>query len=350
MSAGLGGSSAAEVGLRLGADAALADPWFLCAVPIGWILIAWGSNRRARPFVELSIPSLGGASGTPPRSARQRAATLVPWVRALALALLGVALARPLRTDVRTTDLTEGVDILAVIDRSSSMLAEDLERGRDRLEVAREVLGEFARRRMTDRVDAADSVGLISFARYPDLVCPITLDTDAFTSFLDTVRHARPNSAEDGTAIGVALAKAVALLGESDAESKVVVLLTDGENGDDTIAPLEAAELAAEREVVVHTVFVGGEGRRGPFGALMRAPDTTELERIAALTGGRFFRAQDRAGLEAVYTQIEELERTPRERVDEIETHDLYPPFLLAGILTYLIGWLGASTLGRRAP
>ncbi|MEO0652408.1 MAG: VWA domain-containing protein [Planctomycetota bacterium] len=336
--------SAASVGLDLFGDYAVSDPLFLTAIPLALALMVHGRVRSGRPH--LRMPATG--VGRPPRSARQQLALCLPVFRALALVLFCVALARPLRTDVRSTEVTEGVDILTLLDRSSSMLNEDMERGRTRLEVAREVLGEFARRRMTDRVDAADSVGLIAFAGYPDLVCPITLDSEAFADFLATVQHAQPRSDEDGTAIGAALAKAVVLLGESEAKSRVAVLLTDGENTIWSVTPEEAGALAEEKGIVVHTIFVGS-GSRTPFGRTV-AVDTSELERIAERTGGRFWRAREREQLEQVYAAIEELEKTPRERLDEVETYDLYPPFLFGGLLAYLVAWVGALTVGRRLP
>ncbi|MHC4262094.1 MAG: VWA domain-containing protein [Planctomycetota bacterium] len=336
--------SAADIGLELFGDLALGDPLFLSAIPVGLLFLLRGRLSSARPH--LALAGLPGAR--PPRTLRQRVAVFVPWLQAVALVLMSVALARPLRTDVSSTDITEGVDILTVIDRSSSMNERDMEGGRTRLDVACEVVGDFAVRRMTDRVDAADSVGMLSFAAYPDLVCPITLDSDAFLDFLATVRPVQRNSAEDGTAIGLALAKAVTLLSESASESRVAVLLTDGVTTRREIEPLEAAELAADAGVVVYTIFVGPRERMGPFGRPIGEIDTSEIESVAELTGGRFYAARDREDLEGVYAEIEELEKTPRERIDEVETYDLYPPLLAGGLAAYLLAWVLGLTVGRR--
>jgi Ca-activated chloride channel family protein len=159
---------------------------------------------------------------------------------------------------------------------------------------------------------------------------------------------------EDGTAIGRGLAKAVVLLEDSDARSRVVVLLTDGENNVDDIEPLQAAELAAEQGVKVYTVLAGRyvfqEDVFGRVYATERRLDSAELERIAEVTGGRFFRARDRESLEEVYSEIERLERTPREERRYTETFDLYELFLLPGLLLYLLAWLSTSTWARRLP
>ncbi|QDU68433.1 VWA domain-containing protein [Engelhardtia mirabilis] len=340
--------STADVGLELWGNLALADPVFLAIIPLALLLLAFGRAREGRAAAIL--PGLPG--GAPPSSLRQRAARLLPLLHGTALVLLAVALARPLRADVETTDTTEGIDILCAIDRSGSMDYEDLENGRSRLEVVKEVVGDFARRRMTDRVDAADSVGLLTFAAYPELVCPFTLDADALLDFLSQVELVRYR-VEDGTAVGVALAKSVDLLAKSQATSRIVVLLTDGENNREEILPLEAADLAAEAGVKVYTILAGRYVYRSGFGGVVRTDeqlDSTELEAIAERTGGRFYRARDRDSLEAIYAEIEDLERTPRESSRHVDTFDLYPPVLLAALALYLLAWAGGLTFGGRTP
>jgi Ca-activated chloride channel family protein len=158
--------------------------------------------------------------------------------------------------------------------------------------------------------------------------------------------------AEDGTGIGRGLAKAVAVLAGSEAESKVVVLLTDGENNVDDITPATAADLAAEKNVRVYTVLAGRYVyQQDVFGRIFVSEtelDPTELQAIADKTGGRFFRAKDRATLEEVYAEVENLERTPRTEQRFTETFDLYPLFLLPALVLYGLGWLSASTWARR--
>ncbi len=338
--------SAAEGRLALWGELSLADPVFLALAPLVLLCVWRGRGRGAR--VTARVPVLPGVAL--PRSLAQRLAWVPTVLEASALVLAVLALARPLRGDHSITALTEGVDIALVIDRSGSMQAKDLEPDRDRLAVVKQVVGDFARRRMGDREGAADRVGLFTFARYPELLCPFTLDIDAVQGFLDQVQLA-PRE-EDGTAIGVALAKAVAVLRQSEAKSKVCVLLTDGENNIDEITPHEAGLLAAEEGVRVYTLFAGrwvhdAFGRRLPA---ERAVDTRDLRAIAERTGGLFFSADDRRSLEAAYAQIEALERTPREERRDVEHFDLYPRLLLSALLLYLCAWISLCTWARRLP
>jgi Ca-activated chloride channel family protein len=268
-----------------------------------------------------------------------------------AFALVAVAMARPVRANELNTNTSEGIDIVLAIDRSGSMQYTDLDGAKSRLDVVKEVVGDFAVRRTGDRVGAADSCALLVFARYPQLLCPFTLDAGALTGFLGNVELVK-YEAEDGTAIGRGLAKAVAALSASDAKSKVVVLLTDGENNVDDITPQQAAELAKEKGVRVYTVLAGKYVyQQDLFGRVTpskRELDTTELEQIAAHTGGLFFRARDRSALEQVYAEIERLERTPRSEERRVDTFDLYPRMLLAALLCYAFAWLSHGTWARR--
>jgi Ca-activated chloride channel family protein len=264
--------------------------------------------------------------------------------------LVAIALARPLRGSVETNTTTEGVDIALAIDISSSMEYNDLDESRSRLDVIKDVVHKFAARRMTDREGEADNIALLTFAHYPKLICPFTLDVDAMTGFIDGLQIVKNRQAEDGTAIGVGLAKAVALLKGTEAKSKVVVLLTDGENNVYTIRPEDAADLAAKEGIKVYTVFAGRYAYNGSM-FLQRADqaiDTTELEDIAKKTGGRFFRARDPKELEKVYADIENLERTKRITKRFTQTFDLYPWFLLPALACYVLAWFSASTWARR--
>ncbi len=343
--------STAAARFHIAGDLYLADPWFLALLPIALLLLWRGRSRHGRERGR--VPALPlGTSGLKP-SLAQRLSWVPPVLQGLAIAGVSLALARPVRADVQRTTTSEGVDIALVVDRSSSMKYQDLDPEKDRLEVVKEVVGDFALRRMTDTVGAADNIGLITFAQFPQLLCPFTLDAGALRGFLDGIQMVR-HEAEDGTAIGRGLAKAVALLEKSDAKSKVVVLLTDGENNVADIEPLEAARLASELGVRVYTVmagrFVYQEDIFGRIYPTERAIDSSELEEIARLTGGRFFRARDRQSLERVYAEIETLERTPRSERRTTETFDLYPPVLFGALALYVLAWLSAGTWARRLP
>lgn len=339
--------SAAEEGWKLFGAYSLSNPWFLLLVPAGIVLLVVGRTGRARA----RVPELPGER--PPRSLRQHFGWIVPVLQIAALASVSIALARPLRGSVESSTTSDGVDIALVIDRSDSMRAEDLAPDTTRLDVVKSVVREFAARRMTDREGAADSIAVVVFAMYPQLLCPFTLDVDAVTGFIDGLKIAQ-NQAENGTAIGSGLAKAVQLLGQTEGKSKVAVLLTDGENNVFHVPPLEAADFAAREGVKVYTIFAGRYAYRldliGRPAYTDREIDTSELEEIARRTGGRFFRARDRAELDTAYAEIEKLERTQRVTRRWSETFDLYPWFLAPGIVMYVLSWLVSAAWLRRAP
>jgi Ca-activated chloride channel family protein len=339
--------SVAEGRVHLWGDLFLADPGFLILIPLALLVLMYGRSRKARGAARFSVL----LEEELPVSLGQSLSWLPVLMQFLALSSLVIAMARPLRGNVETNTVSEGVDLALLIDRSSSMQHMDLEANSTRLEVVKEVVAEFATRRMTDREGASDYVALFSFARYPEELCPFTLDVDAVQGFLKDVQLAK-DRAEDGTGIGIALAKAVAVLRESEAKSKVVVLLTDGENNLDLISPAEAARLAAEEGVRVYTVFAGSYVIDG-FGRARRIDlryDALDLQEIADVTGGRFFTAADRRELEKVYEEIENLERTPREEQRFVEHFDLYRAFLLVALGLYASAWFSLATWARRLP
>jgi len=341
--------SAADERFKLWGSYSLADPWFLLLAPLGILALLWGRSRRGRERGR--VPSLSSPGAL--RSIPQRLAWIPAALSAVAIVLVSIALARPLRGSVETSTETEGVDIALVIDCSGSMRYEDLEEGKNRLQVVQEVVRDFAVRRMSDREGAADNIALITFAAYPRLLCPFTLDVDAITGFLGGLKPVE-NRAEDGTGIGVGLAKAVAVLREVPAKSRIVVLLTDGENNIDLITPLAAAELAAKEKIKVYTVFAGRYVfSYDVFGNLRRTNrpiDTSDLETIAEKTGGRFFHARDRKELEQIYAEIEKLERTKRVEKRWSETYDLYLAWLLPALCAHVLAWLLGATVLRRLP
>jgi len=341
--------SAAEARFHVWREYYFADPWFLLVAPAALALLLWGRSRFG--VAAGRVPGLPRAEL--PRSWAQRLSWIAVLAQAAALVLVSIALARPVKGNAVRTTISEGIDIALVIDRSGSMKGKDLEQGTTRIDVAKEVVGAFAERRMNDRVGAADSCALVTFAQFPQLLCPFTLDYSAFKEFLDTVEFVR-NEAEDGTAIGRGLTKAVQILAESDAKSKIVVLLTDGENNVPDITPLKAAELAKDKGVKVYTVLAGRiviqEDVFGREYATDRQLDSTELEQIASITGGRFFRARDKDGLAATYAEIEKLERTERREERSTETFDLYFEVLLAALASYFAAWFSYATWARRLP
>jgi Ca-activated chloride channel family protein len=316
----------------------------LAVLPLALAVFLW-ARARGRAAGRMSVLS------AVPASLRQRLAWIPGVLQLFGVALATVAMARPLRSNVEHDVRSEGVDIALALDRSGSMQFEDLEEGKSRLDVVKEVVGQFAVRRMSDRENAADSVALITSARYPRLLCPFTLDVDALKGFLDQVKLVEREE-EDGTAIGVGLAKAVSILRESDAKSRVCVLLTDGENNVDDITPDAASQLAAEEHIKVYTIYAARYVfARDPFRGIVptrNKADTSALEHMAELTGGRFYRAADKDQLQEIYAEIERLERTPRSERRFEETFDLYPWFLAPALLAACLAQLARATYWRR--
>jgi len=338
--------SSAEGRLVLWGDLSLADPVFLLLIPLALLAVVLGTDRRRHSEGRASVMA------PVPRSLAQRLAFLKPALQGIALVLVILSLARPLRIEVDSMTTSEGVDIVLLLDTSSSMEARRSAGEPTRFEIVKDVVGDFSVRRMTDREGAADNICLIGFALYPRLLCPFTLDVNAVTGVLAELTTEQRREL-DATGIGIALAKAVEVLQSSDAESRVVVLLTDGKENVEVIQPLESAQLAAEQGIKVYTVFAGPTVIERPrFSGLVQRMevDTSELQKVAELTEGRFFQAESREDLEEVYGVIEELERTEREDSQLFERFDLYPWLLLPGFLLYLLTGILSQTLWRRLP
>jgi Ca-activated chloride channel family protein len=227
------------------------------------------------------------------------------------------------------------------------MTSNDMDQRRTRLEVARDAAEEFISGRASDRI------GLICFARYPDVRCPLTLDHGALKELLSTVTTRISDSPEDATGVGTAVARAAQVLRNSEADSKVVILLTDGEENvateqtPDEIAPLHAAQLCEELGVRVYTIVagIGAPDQSGGWVAL----DTTQVERIAERTGGKFYEARDAGAVAGVYAAINELERAaldePSYRIEE-----RFISFLAAALLLLFAGGLLKATVLEVLP
>jgi Ca-activated chloride channel family protein len=246
------------------------------------------------------------ASITPTRRERLRH---IPFVlRLCVLGLIIVALARPQSTRKVENVHSEGIDIVLALDISSSMLSEDLQP--KRIEAAKNVAQEFISGRTNDRI------GLVIFSSESFTQCPLTMDYGVLTSL---IKHVKTGMIEDGTAIGLGLATAVARLKDSKAKSKVIILLTDGKNNRGEIDPLTAAQLAQTYGIRIYTVGVGTNGRapypvQTPFGIQyqMLPVDVDEgtLKQIADYTEGKYYRASDNGKLKAIYREIDQLEKT----------------------------------------
>lgn len=322
--------------------------WLLCALPVIAIL-----RGRAGRVVSMRVPSVSDARaiGARPRS---RVGGLLMALMLLGMALLIVALARPQLAKGRTEVETSGIDILLVLDVSSSMEAMDFELEGERvnrLEVVKSVVEDF----IVDR--PGDRIGMIAFAGLPYLVSPLTQDHDWLTRRLEEVRIGR---VEDGTAIGTAIGSAVNRLRKSEAKSRIVILLTDGVNNSGVANPVTAAEAAKELGVKIYTIGAGTEGEapmpvRDMFGRKRMTTveveiDEESLREIAKLTGGQYFRATDTDSLGEIYEVINELETTKRKMKRYQDYKELFLFALLPGLGLVVIERLLSETRYRHLP
>lgn len=314
----------------------LMHPWFLVLA-----LIVPFALRRPRGRAVLFAPFR--LTDGLPQSWRVRVRYL-PRALAITGVLLAIfALARPAER-MPLPRSSEGIDIVLCLDVSSSMTARDLDRERSRLDVAKDAAREFVRRRSHDRV------GLITFARFPDLRSPPTLDHDALGRMLQDVEMVVGDGPEDATGIGTAVARSTSLLRGRDAKSRVVILLTDGDENVATarspneIAPVHAGQLARDLGVRVYTLTVGS-GRRSAKGEWMDL-DTRQLRRLAEQTGGRFFEARDAGDVAGVYAEIDALEKVEFHE-PRYHTVERFLPFLAAALALLLAGrFLHGTLLG----
>jgi Ca-activated chloride channel family protein len=252
-----------------------------------------------------AMPLLPGDGARLPRTWRSRLALLPLLLEGLALLALVLALARPVQVEAEPPARL-GRDVLLCFDRSSSMAATDLDPQQSRLQVGRQLAAEFLAGRRDDRL------GIVTFARFADLVCPPTADRATVTELLQRVQLVDAEGPEDATAIGAAVGMAANLLQRSDAAGRVIVLLTDGEENvaafgaPDQIAPLHAGQWCRDHGIRVHTIAIG-RGEQAADGS-WRPLDTTAIQQLAKISGGRFFAAPDQRTLRAVYDEIDRLE------------------------------------------
>jgi len=323
------------------------SPWLLLGLALLPLLLLL---RRRRPSTRPAAVLWGAVEGLRPPGFGRVLAGLsrgLPW---LALALGLVALGRPQQGLQQSEVDSRGVDIMLAIDISRSMSATDMGGGR-RLDLARETAREFVRGRPHDRI------GVVAFAGTAFSLCPLTLDHETLAELVSGLDF---GLVEDGTAIGMGLATAVQRLHEAATPTKVVVLLTDGDNNRGVIDPLTAADLAHALGVKVYTVLVGRPtvvavpsddptlGRVNVMKEIDTNPE--QLMEIARRTGGRFFRAEDAVTLSGIYAEIDRLERAPIRAIVYRQYRDLGPALLGAASGLLAAGMLLGATLGLRAP
>ncbi len=333
--------------------------WVDVTIP-GWVLLVvgacvvlalaiihWRLHRFTTSSLRYSDIRMIKRIGSPGRGKYR---VLLPILRLIAVALLFVALARPQSGSQERELSTEGIDIVIALDISGSMKAEDFQ-PYNRLYVAKEEIESFISKRVSDRI------GLVVFARTAFTQCPLTLDYQVLKTFLEQVDF---GIIDDGTAIGTALATAVNRLKDSDAKSKVIILLTDGVNNSGEIDPLTAAKIAKTFDMRVYTIGVGRPGKSqytvdDPiFGKrvlyMENEIDEEVLIEIAEATGGKYFRARSEEELSGIYTDIDLLEKTEVKVKQYINYKELFPSFLLFGFIFLFAEAVLSQTILRKVP
>ncbi|MDJ0974965.1 MAG: VWA domain-containing protein [Planctomycetota bacterium] len=324
----------------------LRDPALLLV--LGLVPLAlWIGLRRGAPAVRFAPGGLFDDGGLGlPRTWRVRWRSLPRVLQVLGIACVVLAFARPAEREA-LPQRAVGLDILLCLDTSSSMSSRDMDQRRTRLDVARDAAARFIEGRPHDRI------GLITFARFPDVRCPLTLDHEALTAILGEVRPVEGEGPEDATGIGTAVARAAQVFEAGASPSRVVILLTDGvenvalQGKQGEIPPTHAAQLCERLGVRVYGI-VAGVGRRAADGSLV-ALDTQAMQDMALRTGGTFHRARDADAVDRVYERIDQLETSALEEPRYV-LEDRYLPFLILGLVLLALGLVLGATVFEVLP
>ena len=310
-------------------------------------MIVWYvlQQKKSKASIQIStLESLKKAPLTWKHSLRHAAFVLQIAV----LSLIITCLARPQSSNSWQNQTVEGIDIMIALDMSSSMLARDFQP--DRLGAAKSVATEFISGRMYDRI------GLVVFSAESFTQCPLTTDRAVLINLFQNLQM---GMLEDGTAIGLGLANAVSRLKDSEAKSKVIILLTDGENNRGEIAPITAAEIAKTFGIRVYTIGIGTMGMapypiQTPFGVQIRdievKIDEKTLQEIANITDGKYFRATDNKTLIAIYKEIDRLERTKIENKEYSKKNEEYRKYAIGALVLALFAMILQFVVFRHIP
>lgn len=312
--------------------------FFLLFIPIA--LLIWYFFKSKKNTSEIVFSDLHSLKKT--KTIKNKLIHLTYLFKICALILLIIALARPQSSTNWEESTTEGIDIILSMDISGSMLAEDLKP--NRLEASKEVAMDFISKRANDRV------GLVIFSGESFTQCPLTTDHNVLINLFKDVKS---GMVEDGTAIGMGLATAVNRLKESDAISKVIILLTDGVNNKGVVAPFTAAEIAKKFGIRVYTIGVGTEGYapypfQTPFGIQYQDVevqiDEETLQNIATVTDGKYFRATNNSKLKEIYKDIDKLEKSKIEVTEFHKRSEEFNKFAIPALLLLVLGFILEKT------
>ena len=326
-----------------------ASPLFLILLSI-IPLLAWDYLRRGDlRNASLAFSDISVAKNIRP-GFRVKYRHMPMMLRMLAIFIFIIAMARPQAGQKEEEIITEGIDIILTLDTSSSMKAEDF-KPQNRLGAAKEVIEEFIKSRKNDRI------GLVVFARYSFTQCPLTLD---YGTLLDLTEKIDIGIIEDGTAIGMAIANSVNRIRDSQAKSKIIILLTDGINNAGKIDPFTAAKTAKALGIKIYAIGAGKPGvalypvEDPIFGKRYMQMETEIdeelLRQIADETGGMYFRAKDEKGLRDIYETIGKLEKARIETKEYADYTEIVGGFLLLGIIIFLVETVLTNTVFRKIP
>lgn len=326
---------------------AFAHPAVLYLLLLIPALVVWYIFRQRDPDASIQFSGIQRFIDAP-KSIRVYLRHVPFALRMLAIAFVIIALARPQSTNSFKNIQTEGIDIVVALDISTSMLARDFKP--DRIEAAKEIGIQFISGRKNDRI------GLVVFAGESFTLCPLTTD---HVSVINLFKDVKTGLIEDGTAIGSGLATAISRLKDSDAISRVIILLTDGVNNRGEIAPITAAEIAKTYGIRVYTVGVGTQGEapypiQTPFGLRYQNMkveiDEPLLQKMAEMTGGQYFWARDNMALKSVYEEIDKLERTKIEVTEFSKKQEEFRKFAVLAFILLAADLLLRITLFRSIP
>ena len=325
----------------------LANPYYLYLLLLIIPAVAWYVMRRKKRYATLQVSNSFAFEGLK-RSWKNRLEHIPFVLRMMAFVLIILVLCRPQSSNSFQNVTTEGIDIVIALDISSSMLAEDLRP--NRLEAAKKVASNFISGRPND------NIGLVLFAAESFTQCPLTTDHTVLLNLFGSIKS---GLIEDGTAIGLGLANAVSRIKDSQAKSKVIILLTDGSNNRGDIDPITAAEIAKTFGIRVYTIGVGRKGKAPyPFQTAYGIQyqnidvdiDEPPLRQIAQTTGGEFYRATSTNSLSSIYQKIDQLEKTKMNVHEYSKKHEEYRIFAIGALLMLLLEILLRNTTLRRLP
>jgi Ca-activated chloride channel family protein len=330
-----------------GPNVTFAQPWVLLLLGAVPLLVFWYLRRGSAATTDLRFSTLRAFTNVSP-TIRERTRHVPFILKCAAIALLIVALARPQSTSHGENVTTEGIDIVLLLDISTSMLAEDFQP--NRIQAAKEVAGNFVEGRQHDRI------GLVVFSGQSFTQCPMTLD---YRVLRNLIRVVKPGMVEDGTAIGMAIAQGVNRLKDSKARSRVMILLTDGMNNRGEIDPITAAQIAQTFGIRIYTIGVGTIGEAPypvPTSLGIRYQmipvevDEKTLGKIAELTGGKYFRATNNQALKQIYGEIDAMEKTRIDVRSYRHVSELFYGWAGLGMLSGVLGLVLGMTVWRKIP